>query len=468
MTWWKKEKKKSRRALAYYRHSAQNRQKNSIEIQRGQIREFAERNNIEIVFEYSDAGVSGLTANRPGFQGLLAHVQRSNKGKKKDLDNVLCLDVSRWGRFQKTDESGYYETLCAENGVKVIYIAHGDLKDKDDGSGDDDEDDSFDDLAEDLGKPLDRVLAKRHSKELSRKVLRGTKKVSEEGYRAGGSAPYGTLRLEINERKEPVGIMKPKQHKSYPNNRVKLIPDENGNASVVREIFDLFVSAECTEKQIAAILSERNILPPRKQNILSTSEEIKWTIGTIRRILQNEQYVGSVVYYKTSSVLGKKGIKRNPRKDWIVVPGSFEPVVEWTIYEKAQDRFNLRNKRMPREEILRKIHSVLKDFGMLSYHLLNSLPEMPTKREITLEFGSLPEAFQWLYPDALEKTRNDVWNMIKTEANEVEECEDFFVINKMFSVKIVPVLPFPRGYGHQWYFRIDQRPEIDITLGVPL
>jgi hypothetical protein len=60
MTWWEKKKKKSRRALAYYRHSAQNRQKNSIEIQRRQVREFAERNNIEIVCEYSDAGVSGL------------------------------------------------------------------------------------------------------------------------------------------------------------------------------------------------------------------------------------------------------------------------------------------------------------------------------------------------------------------------------------------------------------------------
>jgi DNA invertase Pin-like site-specific DNA recombinase len=470
MTWWEKKKKKSRRALAYYRHSAQNRQKNSIEIPRRQVREFAERNNIEIVCEYSDAGVSGLTANRPGFQKLLAHVQRSNKGKKKDLDKVLCLDVSRWGRFQKTDESGYYETLCAENGVKVIYIAHGDLKE----DKEDDNDDSFDDLAEDLGKPLDRVLAKRHSKELSKKVLRGTKKVSEDGYRAGAPAPYGTIRIEINDKGVAIGTMKPKQYKSNPNHRVKLTPDEGGNATVVRDIFDHFVSMGHTEKQIAALLSERNIPTPGEQNTeasdkqnISASEKSKWGAGTIRYILQNEQYAGSVVYNKTSSKLKTK-LVHNLRKDWIVKPNCYEPVIDRKIFDEAQEIFNIRNKRMSREEMLERIRFAFEKYNMLSYSLMKSLPDMPTRNEIIKAFGSLPEAFQSLYPDVLQKIRGDVKTMIESKAKEVIEYDGFLIINKKFSVKIEPAIPFPRGYGFQWFFRIDNRPRVDLTLGVPL
>ena len=44
------------RAIAYYRHSAQDRQENSIPIQRDQVREWAEKNGVEIIHEFSDAG----------------------------------------------------------------------------------------------------------------------------------------------------------------------------------------------------------------------------------------------------------------------------------------------------------------------------------------------------------------------------------------------------------------------------
>ena len=443
MTWWEK-KKKSFRGLGYYRHSAEGRQENSIEIQRDAVHAWAERNNVAIVDEYIDAGKSGTSVD--GRDGFLAFIERV---KQRDVDYVICNDATRWGRFQNISESAAYENECSKYGAEVKYVVHGDLP----------RTDEYGDSFQDIQKALEQKMAGKFSADLSKKVLAGAKKVSWQGNRAGGPAPYGTVRLEVNERREPVGIMKPKQHKSYPNNRVKLTPDEEGNAPVIRNIFDLFVSTGHVEKQIAAFLNERDIPAPRGG---------KWRAEGIRHVLQNEQYAGSVVYNKTSSKLGTKEIKRNPPKDWIVVPGSFEPVVEWAVFEKARDKFILRNKRMSREEILEKIRSVFKEFGMLSHSLLSALPEMPTKREITLEFGSLPEAFQSLYPDVTEKTQKDVQNMIKAEANDVLDCEDFLVINKMFSVKIVPVLPFPRGYGHQWYFRIDQSPNVDITLGVPL
>ncbi len=451
MTWWEW-KKKLRRALGYYRHSAEGRQENSIGIQREQVRDFAEKNNIEIVAEYSDAGKSGLTADRPGFQDLLEHVRRSNQGREKDLDYVLCLDVSRWGRFQKTDVSGYYETLCEENGVKVVFVVHGDLKEEEG-------DDSWDeDLWTDIGKPLERVLAKKHSKDLSKKVFAGAVKVSEQGNRAGGPPPFGMLRFEVGPNREQVGVMKPKQHKSYPNNRVRLIPDPKEKADLVREIFELFVTRDYSESRIAAELTGRKIPAPKGG---------KWPESTVSRILRDEQYIGSVVYNKTSSKLKTKRV-RNPREKWIVKPGSYPQVVELEIFEAAQAKINARRIRMSREEMQEHIRFALAKFNMLSYSLMHSLSDMPPRGLVIREFGSLPEAIQSLYPETLERVRNAVRQMIVSETANVIPYEDFLVVNEMFTVKIAPAIPIARGYGHQWFFRIDRRPNVDITLGVPL
>jgi hypothetical protein len=120
------------------------------------------------------------------------------------------------------------------------------------------------------------------------------------------------------------------------------------------------------------------------------------------------------------------------------------------------------------EEILDKIRPVFNESGMLSYGLLSALPDMPSQYEIVRAFGSLPEAFHSFYPDVTEKTRNDVRKMLEAEANDVRECEDFLIINQLLTIKIVPVFPFPRGYGFEWHFRIDKRSDVDITLGVPL
>jgi len=451
MTWWKEKKQKKKyRGVTYGRYSSQGRQENSIAIQRDAIHAWAERNDVEIVDEFDDPGKSGLDVKgREGFQALLERV------KPGDIDYVICNDPSRWGRFQDPNTFAVYEAKCAEYGAIVKYVVHGDLKKeetKQRGIGGDEG------MFRGLIKNMEYTMASKYSFDLSRKVFAGTIKVAQQGFRSGAPAPFGTVRLEVNEQRELVGIMKPKQYKSHPNNRVKLAPDEDGSADVVRLIFDLFVNQDFTEKQIAALLNEQNIPSPRGG---------KWRTESIRHILQDEQYVGSVVYNKTSSKLKSKTI-RNPRDEWITRADSYEHVIDPVIFAKAQEKFNLRDKRMSREEILAKIRPLFNKFGMLSHALLNSLPDMPTKRDITMAFGSLPEAYQSLYPDVIKKVRGDVRKMIETEANDVLECEDFLVINQLFSVKIVPVLPFPHGYGHQWYFRIDKRSCVDITLGVPV
>jgi DNA invertase Pin-like site-specific DNA recombinase len=97
------------RAVAYYRHSAQDRQENSIPLQQEQVREWAEKNGVEIIKEFSDAGRSGLTAEgRPAFTEMMDEWVKI----RKDFDYILCLDVSRWGRFQDIDLSAQYSGEC--------------------------------------------------------------------------------------------------------------------------------------------------------------------------------------------------------------------------------------------------------------------------------------------------------------------------------------------------------------------
>jgi len=50
------------RAVAYYRHSAQDRQENSVAIQQEQVQQWARENGVDIIHEFSDRGKSGLTA----------------------------------------------------------------------------------------------------------------------------------------------------------------------------------------------------------------------------------------------------------------------------------------------------------------------------------------------------------------------------------------------------------------------
>ena len=100
--WWERHDRAQQvntlsRAVAYYRHSAQDRQENSIAIQQEQVRAWAQSNGVEIIHEFMDPGRSGLTAEgRPSFQDMMENWVKA----RNDFQYILCLDVSRWGAFR--------------------------------------------------------------------------------------------------------------------------------------------------------------------------------------------------------------------------------------------------------------------------------------------------------------------------------------------------------------------------------
>ena len=72
------------------------------------------------LFAYSDTAKSVLVLRRrTGLQQLFQDAVNGTSGYRA----ILVYDVSRWGRFQDTDESAHYEFLCKSAGVPVHYCA---------------------------------------------------------------------------------------------------------------------------------------------------------------------------------------------------------------------------------------------------------------------------------------------------------------------------------------------------------
>src|SRR6266568_3713458 len=101
-------------AAQYLRMSTEY-QEYSLDNQCHAIAGYAENNRFSVVRTYSDPAVSGvLLRNRKGLQQSIQDVVQGNAPYKA----ILVYDVSRWGRFQDTDESAYYEFLCKSAGVR--------------------------------------------------------------------------------------------------------------------------------------------------------------------------------------------------------------------------------------------------------------------------------------------------------------------------------------------------------------
>ena len=151
------------RAAQYLRMSTEH-QQYSLDNQAVAITRYAEANSMSIVRTFEDGGRSGLVlSGRTGLQDLLETVQTG----KADFDVILVYDVSRWGRFQDSDEGIYYEYLCKRAKIAVHYCAELFPNDTS--------------LTTAVLKTVKRTMAAEYSRELSVKVFAGQCRLIELG-----------------------------------------------------------------------------------------------------------------------------------------------------------------------------------------------------------------------------------------------------------------------------------------------
>lgn len=112
------------------------------------------------------------------------------------------------------------------------------------------------------------------------------------------------------------------------------------NADVVREIFARFAAGE-TLKAIAGDLNRRGVPSPGANWKQRSSTRGKWFVSTLHTLLQNERYIGRVVWNRSQWVkdpdTGIRKRRERPPSQWIV--GSCEPIVDATTWARAQARF---------------------------------------------------------------------------------------------------------------------------------
>ena len=272
----------------------------SISNQRKTLYEYAAKNNMEIVAEYVDDGVSGYLWNRPMFDRL-----------KKDLNNnkvhtILVKDLSRLGRHNAKVQL-FLENILEDN-KRVIALL-----------------DPYDTLDERTHTTVGiTTWANEHLVKQTSKKVRATLSNKQKEGTLLNKVPYGYY-------KDPI-------------DKTKCHIDQN-IAPYVRLIFDSYLNGKGV-KEIARMLSDNNVPTPtmvQKQRKEAKGEISKvkvsgiWDVSVIIKILKNEFYIGTLVLHKTKtrSIHGKK-ILTSPDEHY-KFPNHHEAIIDRQTFQLVQE-----------------------------------------------------------------------------------------------------------------------------------
>ena len=278
----------------------------SISNQRIFLTQYCQANGFTVAECYIDDGYTGTNFNRPGFQRLLRDIER---GKIK---TVITKDLSRLGR-DYIETGRYVECYFPEKGIRYIAVNDGVDTGKEESAGND-------------MSAFKAVFNDFYARDVSRKVRSALTAKRRAGKFIGAWAPYG--------------------YQKDPKQPGKLVPDPE-SAGVVRRIYRDFLKGESV-RGIAEGLTEDKIPTPMEKRSGGLKAQRRWNESTIRRILTCETYAGNLTQNqsKTISYKVKKRIPV-PKKEWIVVSNTHEPLITKEEFQMAQQLFKTRSS--PRE-----------------------------------------------------------------------------------------------------------------------
>ncbi|GFI15754.1 hypothetical protein IMSAGC009_00914 [Lachnospiraceae bacterium] len=299
--------------------SAAKAESNSISNQKNLIKDFLkDKDDIIVVSERVDDGYSGSNFERPGFQMMLEDIKR---GK---VDCVVVKDLSRFGR-EYIDSGKYIERLFPALGVR--FIAVNDQIDSKEENGRDD-----------IVVPFKNLMNDAYCRDISIKIRSHLEVKRKNGEYTGAFTPYG--------------------YKKDENDRNKLVPDPYA-AGVVKDIFRMKLNG-MSQAAIAEQLNGKGILSPmeykhslgiRIQDNFKTHEQTGWSSMSVRRILENEVYVGTLVQGRHSTPNHKiKKIVDKPEEEWIRIEDNHEPVVSKREFTIVQRLLGMDTRTSPNED----------------------------------------------------------------------------------------------------------------------
>ena len=313
------------------------------------------------------AGKSGLVLkNRGGLRKLIQDVLSGSATFRL----ILVYDVSRWGRFQDTDEAAHYEFICRCAGIPVHYCAECFQNNHE--------------MPNLILKWLKRMMAGEYSRELSVKVFAGLAKIARLGFRTGGVSGYGFRRMLVSPDRSPKLELKHGQRKSIHEDRVILVPGPEQEVDCVREIYRLFIQERKSSTQIARELNQRGI-PYRG------TKRVRWYSGAVYRILRAPKYAGWHVFGRYTERLQTPRVKAAENL-CVKTPNAWTPIVSQKIYDKAQKEFFSFTRHKSDQQLLDELRKLVARKGLHCTKYLGRSKVCSSSGAYTGRFGTLTEA----------------------------------------------------------------------------
>ena len=274
---------------------------NSISNQKRILESYAKQNGFTNLQWYTDDGYSGANFQRPGFQAMLADIEAGKVG------TVIVKDMSRLGRNYL--QVGFYtEMLFPQKGVR--FIAVNDNVDSANGGMDND------------FTPLRNLFNEWLVRDTSKKIKAVKRAKGMSGKPVTSKPVYGYLMDE---------------DENY------LVDEET--APVVQQIYQLCLAGNGPTK-IARMLTEQQIPTPGTLEYQRTGStrryhpgyECKWATNTVVHLLENREYTGCLVNFKTEKPSYKlKHSIENPPEKQAVFENHHEPIIDRETWERVQE-----------------------------------------------------------------------------------------------------------------------------------
>lgn len=262
----------------------------SISAQLRTLREYASRNGHTVVKEYIDEAESGRSIDRPGFKQMIVAARQ----KTTPFEVILVWKLSRFARNR--EDSTIYKSLLRKQGIQVISINEP-VEDTPSGR---------------LLEGIIEVIDEFYSANLAQDVRRGMRENANRGFCNGGRAPYGYIRIKVQDGTTA---------------RTTLEPDPK-TAPIVQRIFRECLAGEGL-KSIARRLNADGLVSRTGK---------KWGSTSLEKILHNEAYTGALVWGKRAK--NPVQASNNPlllRKD-----GVWPALIDQAIFKQAQAKLTAR------------------------------------------------------------------------------------------------------------------------------
>lgn len=276
---------------------------NSISNQKEILAQYARANGFHNTMFFVDDGISGTTFDRPDFQRMQRMIENGEIGV------VIVKDLSRFGR-NYLDVGEYLEIKYPTLGVRFIAIQENV--------------DTLKNTGTEM-MPFNNIFNEWYAAQTSKKIRAVWKSKADKGERIAAAIPYGYI-------------------KSQDDSKQWIIDEEA--AKVVRYIFELTLEGLGPMK-IARRLEDEQILSPtayylengrKSSNDISARGKCAWSTTSVRHILENRQYTGCTVNFKTSLVSYKvHKTVYNPEEEWQIIPNTQEAIIDEDTFNRVQE-----------------------------------------------------------------------------------------------------------------------------------